>query len=246
MGARKGRVLIGTSGWHYDHWRGPFYPDDLPEDRWLAFYRQRFSTVEINNSFYQLPSRATLEAWREEVPRRFVFAAKASRYITHMKKLKDPAEPLGNFFERMEALGDRLGPILFQLPPRWKANPERLEAFLTELPRGRRCAFEFRDESWFAPEAYEVLAARGAAFCIYELAGRTSPREVTADFAYVRLHGPASEKYRGRYDRRTLGGWAGAFAAWNRQGKDVYCYFDNDQDGYAAINAGELQEMVGG
>lgn len=237
-----GEIYIGTSGWHYDHWRGPFYPEDLPSAQWLAYYTEQLHTAEINNTFYQLPEASTFEAWYEAVPSSFIFAVKANRYITHMKKLKDPAEPVGNLMERVRLLDDKLGPILFQLPPNWHLNAERLDAFLDTLPEGYRYAVELRDPTWLAEPAYDALAAHNAAFCIYELSGRVSPKEVTADFVYVRLHGPDGA-YQGSYDTQTLSGWAGAFSTWLRQGKDVYCYFDNDQSGYAVQNALELQSM---
>lgn len=236
-------IHIGTSGWHYDHWRGPFYPEDLAKKEFLSFYRQHFNTVEINNSFYQLPSKKTLAEWRESVPAGFIFAVKGSRYITHMKKLKDPGQSLPPLLERLQVLGDRLGPILFQLPPRWHFNAARLEAFLTALPPDYRYALEFRDPSWLHQEAYRLLRKKGAAFCIYELAGRLSPKEVTADFVYIRLHGPEGA-YQGCYDKQTLAGWAGAISAWTGRGLTVFAYFDNDEAGYAAQNALELQEML--
>ena len=237
------RLHIGTSGWHYAHWKGPFYPRGLADEELLAWYAESFQTAEINNSFYRLPTAETFAAWRETVPEGFIFAVKASRFITHMKKLKDPAEPLGTFLGRASILGEKLGPILFQLPPRWKRNAGRLRSFLEELPGEYRYAFEFRDESWFDPEIYKPLAEHGAAFCIFELAGALSPREVTADFAYIRLHGPG-DAYQGEYGRKGLAPWAEAIAAWTRQGKDVFCYFDNDQSGFAPRDARRLQEMM--
>jgi uncharacterized protein YecE (DUF72 family) len=239
-----GLIHIGTSGWHYDHWRRPFYPEDLTQKAFLTFYQQRFHTVEINNSFYQLPSEKTLFDWRESVPPGFIFAVKGSRYITHMKKLKDPGQSVPPLLERIQSLGDRLGPILFQLPPRWRFNEERLGAFLEALPRDYRYALEFRDPTWLNQEVCRLLRKHSAAFCIYELAGRISPKEVTADFVYIRLHGPG-DAYQGRYDRQTLAGWAGAISTWTAQGLTVFCYFDNDEAGYAALNALELQEMLG-
>ncbi len=236
-------IHVGTSGWHYEHWEGPFYPQGLPSSDWLAYYRDDLSTVEINNTFYQLPDEETLRTWRDAVPERFVFAVKASRYITHMKKLKDPREPVDTFFSRIQLLGEHLGPILFQLPPNWHFNGPRLDAFLRALPADQRVAFELRDPDWLNQEAYEILADHGAAFCIYDFQGRQSPRHVTADFVYVRLHGPYGA-YRGKYDTGTLAGWAGAFTAWRSEGKDVYCYFDNDEAGYAVQNALELQAML--
>ncbi len=239
----EGSIYIGTSGWHYDHWEGPFYPPDLPKDAFLAHYAERFCTVEINNSFYRLPTEKTLARWREATPDDFVFSAKASRYLTHMKKLKEPEEPLERLFGRLSVLGDKLGPILFQLPPRWKVNVERLGDFLKALARDHRYAFEFRDPSWFDGRVYEMLAERGDSFCVYDLAGRTSPKEVTADFVYVRLHGPEGA-YQGRYGAERLAGWAGAFSAWLKEGLEVYCYFDNDEAGYALQDASRLRQMM--
>jgi uncharacterized protein YecE (DUF72 family) len=237
------RIHIGTSGWHYDHWKGPFYPRETSGRDMLAYYAQHLETVEINNSFYRLPGERTLAQWRDTVPEGFLFAVKASRYITHMKKLRDSEEPIAAFMERMRVLGDKLGPILFQLPPRWKLNLERLRSFIDMLPQGYRYAFEFRDPSWLDGEVYEVLSKRNAAFCIYELSGWLTPRKVTADFVYVRLHGPG-DAYEGDYGQQTLAGWAGAFSTWSKKGLDVYCYFDNDQGGYAALNALSLWSML--
>jgi uncharacterized protein YecE (DUF72 family) len=245
MGREKTGCHIGTSGWNYPHWKKRFYPSEIPSSRWLHYYAGRFSTVEINNSFYRLPSEETFVKWREGVPEGFTFAVKASRYITHMKKLKEPIESLEQFLRRVQLLEDRRGPLLFQLPPRWSRNSERLKEFLEALPAGLPCAFEFRDRSWFHEETYRALEAHNAALCIYELAGESSPRRVTADFVYVRLHGPG-DAYQGSYDTVTLAGWAGALTSWTRQGRAVYCYFDNDQNAYAAHNALELARMVEG
>jgi len=185
---RSGGLCIGTSGWSYPHWRGPFYPEDLPGERMLEYYAGHFHSVEINNSFYQLPQEQSLWRWCDAVPRDFVFAAKASRYITHMKKLRDPQASTRGFLQRMETLGRRLGPILFQLPPRWHFNEARLAGLLECLPDRHRYAFEFRDHSWHVQRCYRLLQWHNAAFCIYDLDGFVSPRQVTADFVYVRLH----------------------------------------------------------
>jgi uncharacterized protein YecE (DUF72 family) len=237
------RSYIGTSGWHYDHWKGPFYPSGVPEKDFLGYYAGRFGTAEINNSFYRLPERETLLRWRSAVPEGFVFSVKASRYLTHMKKLKDAQEPLERLLDRVDALEDKLGPILFQLPPRWRSNPERLQGFLEALPEGRRYAFEFRDRSWFDEKTYELLRRHGSSFCLYDLDGKTSPEVMTADFAYVRLHGPDGP-YRGRYGAERLAEWAGTFSAWLKEGLDVYCYFDNDEAGYAVQDALEMARMM--
>ncbi|MBI4774439.1 MAG: DUF72 domain-containing protein [Deltaproteobacteria bacterium] len=174
-----GTIHIGTSGWHYHHWKGPFYPDYLSAEDMLPYYSGRFHTVEINNSFYRLPKKTTLERWKETVPPDFVFSLKASRYITHMKKLKDPSKGVPPLLEAAGVLGEKLGPVLFQLPPRWRMNPERLDPFLQFLSSDFRYAFEFRDPSWFADAVYETLAKHGAAFCIYHMEERLSPKEVT-------------------------------------------------------------------
>jgi uncharacterized protein YecE (DUF72 family) len=240
-----GHIHIGTSGWHYDHWVGPFYPSGMRPEAFLAHYAHSFRTTEINNTFYRLPRPETLAAWRDRTPQGFIFACKASRYITHMKKLRDPEVSCRRFLEAVEVLADKLGPILFQLPPRWRVDPGRLMAFLAALPRRRRFAFEFRDDSWFAPEVYRLLRRSDAAFCIYELAGRRAPVEITADFVYLRLHGPGGP-YQGRYDDRALAAWAARILMWRKAGHDVYCYFDNDERGHAARDARRLIEMVEG
>lgn len=239
----QGRIHVGTSGWHYDHWRGPFYPTSSPKNRMLEHYADRFSTVEINNTFYSLPATKTLAGWRDRTPDGFVFSVKASRYITHRKKLKDPDQSLPRFFESITALGDKTGPVLFQLPPRWRANPDRLETFMDHLPEGFRYTFEFRDPSWLDEPVFEILRRHNAALCIYDLDGFTSPRTVTADFVYIRLHGPEAA-YEGHYDTQTLSGWAGAIHAWADKGREVFCYFDNDEAGNAVTDALALKGMV--
>ncbi len=240
---RRSAVHIGTSGWHYPHWQGPFYPKTLNKKDFFAYYAERFDTVEINNSFYRLPEPQTLETWRDQAPDGFRFSVKASRYITHMKKLKDPEDAAALFFDRIVMLEDKGGPVLFQLPPNWRVNAARLEDFLAALPPEFRCAFEFRDKSWFTDAVFGALEKYNAALCLYAMGDYASPRETTADFVYVRLHGPG-EKYEGKYEVNALSGWAGAFSSWAASGKDVYCYFDNDENGYAALNALELKEMM--
>lgn len=238
-------IHIGTSGWHYPHWCGSFYPDELGKKDWLHYYAEQFHTVEVNNSFYQLPSPETLKQWQDTVPNDFVFTLKASQYITHKKKLKEAQATVSNLLERVNVLGEQLDVILFQLPPRWHCNSKRLRECLAALNTEYRYAFEFRDRSWHNSEVYEILAQYGVAFCIYDLGGHLSPKEVTADFVYLRLHGPQGY-YQGQYDSQTLAGWAGEFSTWTKQGRDIYCYFDNDESGYAAQDALRLQDMVKG
>ncbi len=234
---------IGTSGWHYKHWIGPFYPRGLSASNMLAWYAERFETVEINNSFYRMPSEAAVRKWAETVPPDFRFAVKASRYITHMKKLKDPEAALQRFLPVVEGLRRKLGPILFQLPPQWPPDLERFSAFLDALPPRHRYAFEFRNPEWHADPVYRLLEKRRAAFCIFDMAGFASPVRITAKFAYVRLHGPGG-KYQGRYSRRELERWAGTIERWRLA--DVFVYFDNDERGFAVRNAAELQRMLAG
>lgn len=242
---KHGRIYIATSGWHYAHWIGPFYPAGLSKSRLLEHYIKHFNSVELNNSFYRLPETETFERWRELVPPDFIFSVKASRLITHSKKLKDPVAPLNNLLERAGALGEKLGPILFQLPPGWRLNAERLRGFLEALPEGRRYAFEFRNPSWFDKAVYDLLKEHHCAFCIYEFDYLLSPREVTTDFVYIRLHGPTG-KYRGQYTDEVLSDWAGFVKGRAKESLDVYCYFDNDEAGYAALDAMRLKSMVEG
>ena len=243
MKDRIGKVHVGTSGWHYKHWIGPFYPPDMRPPKMLRWYAERFDTVEINNSFYRLPATTAVETWCRETTAEFCFAVKASRYITHNRKLTDPESAQEKFISLVEKLGRRLGPILFQLPPSWKVNAERLDNFLAALPRSHRYVFEFRNPTWNVPPVYEILRGHNAAFCVYELAGFQSPIEITADFTYVRLHGPGN-KYQGDYSRQVLRRWAQRIEEWRSELKHVFVYFDNDQAGFAPKNALELKRMV--
>jgi uncharacterized protein YecE (DUF72 family) len=238
-----GIVRIGTSGWHYPHWRGPFYPEKLPASKMLDHYTQYFDTVELNNTFYRLPVKTGVESWDQSTPKGFTFSAKGSRYLTHMKKLKDPEPGIAKFFERLEPLGSKLGPIVFQLPPWWEANAERLDYFLAVLPPRRRYAFELRNPSWLTGEIYRILRRHRAAFCIYEIAGAKSGFEITANFTYVRLHGPDGA-YQGSYSGATLKLWADRIREWQRDLRAVYVYFDNDQAGYAVKNAQSLKHLL--
>ena len=236
-------IRIGTSGWHYKRWLGNFYPPRTPASKMLGYYFERFDTVELNNSFYHLPNRPALESWRDSTPAGFCFAVKGSRFLTHMKKLKDPEQGLKRFFDAVEILGEKLGPILFQLPPNWELDLERLRIFVECLPKEHRYAFEFRNASWSVERTYELLARHNIAYCIFDLAGVQSPVEVTANLAYVRLHGPGG-KYQGSYSEETLQEWATRIRKWRRKLKAVYVYFDNDQAGYAAANALMLKTLL--
>jgi uncharacterized protein YecE (DUF72 family) len=238
----QGMVHVGTSGWHYPHWRGCFYPEKLAAFRMLEFYARHFDTVELNNTFYRLPNG--METWRTTTPRGFCFAAKGSRFLTHMKKLKDAEIGIGRFFERIDQLKPKLGPIVFQLPPFWDVNAERLEHFLDALPKRHRYAFELRNPTWHCETVYRILRKYNAAFCIFEIAGIASECQITASFTYVRLHGPGGA-YRGSYSRGALQRWAARVKEWQKQLDATYIYFDNDQAAYAVANALSLKKLLG-
>jgi uncharacterized protein YecE (DUF72 family) len=236
-----GKIHIGTSGWVYKHWKGNFYPPELRERDWLTFYARHFDIVELNNTFYRLPPESAVHAWRETSPPGFRFAVKGSRFITHMKKLKDPALALERFFSRADLLGPKLGPILFQLPPQWPPDIARFAAFLEALPGGNRYTFEFRHPGWNHPEIERLLRMANAAVCIFHLAGFQSPIGHTADFTYVRLHGPGG-KYAGSYPDNDLQVWAKRLREWDLT--DAYIFFDNDEAGHAPANAARLRELT--
>ena len=236
-------VRVGTSGWHYKHWVGRYYPEKTSGAKMLGLYVRDFDTVELNNSFYRLPKPETMRAWRDAVPEGFVFAVKASRYITHNLKLKNPQNALDKFLPVAAELGVKLGPILFQTPPSWKVNVGRLEEFLGALPRELRYAFEFREPSWMCDAVYAVLRKFDAALCLYEIAGYQAPMVETASWNYVRLHGPGG-KYQGSYSDEALDGWRKQLWRWRAEGRGSYVYFDNDEAGHAAANAMTLKRMV--
>jgi uncharacterized protein YecE (DUF72 family) len=240
---RQGKIYIGTSGWHYKHWAGRFYPRGIKETDQLSYYVKFFKTVELNNSFYHLPLPGTFKNWKNATPKNFVFAVKGSRFISHLKKLNVDRKSIGKFFKNVSKLDEKLGPVLFQLPPKWKLNLGRFETFLSRLPVKHSYSFEFRDHSWYNKEVNDLLTKHNAAFCIYELAGHLSPITVTADFVYIRLHGPGA-KYSGSYSDSALKKWMTRIMTWKEEGIDVYIYFDNDQLGYAAFNALRLQELI--
>jgi uncharacterized protein YecE (DUF72 family) len=233
---------IGCSGWQYKHWRGDFYPDKLPQHRWLAYYAARFNTVEINNTFYRLPEAAVFSKWEEQAPPGFLYAVKASRFLTHMKKLKDPEEPIDRFLQRARDLHATLGPVLFQLPPRWPLNIERLRGFLTALPPRYRYVIEFREPSWYADEVYALLERHRVALCLHDMSGSISGKLVVGPFVYVRFHGV--EKYSGSYADRTLDEWADWLSDRMKAGIPVYAYFNNDTGGHAPRDAARLRERI--
>lgn len=238
----RGNLRIGTSGYQYDHWRGVLYPEDLPKIHWLERYAEEFNTVEINNTFYGLPAPETFDNWREAVPEGFQYVLKFSRYGSHLKKLKDPDGTIRTFMERARRLKQKLGPVLVQLPPNWRANPERLQAFLRTAPSDQRWAVEFRDPSWLCEQVYDVLREHGAALCIHDMIP-DHPQVVTAHWVYLRFHGEGDG---GDYDQRTLAGAAERINTHLDENRDVYAYFNNDAHGYAVENAKALEQHVAG
>jgi uncharacterized protein YecE (DUF72 family) len=240
--AARPELRIGCSGWQYRHWRGNFYPSELAQSQWLEYYATQFDTVEINNTFYRLPEPPAFTSWRARAPKSFLYAIKASRFLTHMKKLKDPQEPLDRLFERVRLLGAHLGPVLYQLPPRWTVDVDRLATFLRTLPRRRRHVIEFRDPSWYTDEVFALLARHRVACCLHDMAGSAIAGRLEGPFVYVRFHGPV--RYGGRYDDDTLNAWAHWFAARLREGQPVFAYFNNDVGGHAPRDAVRLRQKV--
>jgi uncharacterized protein YecE (DUF72 family) len=239
------RVLIGTSGYVYADWRGRFYPSGVPVRDWLRVYAARFPTVELNSPFYRLPRAATFRAWARAVPPGFVFAVKASRFLTHVKRLRDPGPPLTLFMRRARGLGDRRGPILFQLPARFHLDLERLDAFLAALRRRRigRVALEVRHASWLTDVVFERLGRANVALCLHDWREQPVTGPLTADFVYVRRHG-TRRRYGGTYTERMLREDAARIGQWRARGKDVFVYFNNDARAAAVRNARRLAELA--
>jgi uncharacterized protein YecE (DUF72 family) len=240
-------LRIGCSGWNYAHWRnGVFYPPRLASRRWLAFYARHFDTVEINSTFYRLPRSSAVARWVEETPSDFLFAVKVSRYVTHVKRLVDVQEHLPLLYERIEPLlgSPKLGPFLWQLPPTFRCDLDRLAATLEHLDDGHRHAFEFRHPSWFRGETYGLLREHGCALVIADRpeVHDFQAHELTADFTFVRFHAGTRGR-NGNYSQTELREWAERLARWASE-VDVYAYFNNDWEGFAVQNARDLQAML--
>jgi uncharacterized protein YecE (DUF72 family) len=244
MGTKRPQIRIGCSGWIYEHWRARFYPEYSSPQTWFGIYSRVFDTVEINNTFYRLPSPSVFKGWRTQAPDGFCYAVKVSRYVTHMKKLKDAAEPLNRFIDRARLLEERLGPLLYQLPPRWRVNLPRLEEFLELLPEDLMHVFEFREPSWLTDEVFKLLAQKRICFCTHDMPGVSTDRRVTGESAYVRFHG-AERKYRGGYPEAVLRDWWLWMKGQIRDGKDVYVYFNNDAEAHAVFDGMKLKQLAG-
>jgi len=244
-GKASGGLLIGTSGWTYDGWRGPFYPKELPKKDWLAWYATRFPTAEINGSFYRTPSLEAVKAWRDRTPKHFCFAFKASKFITHWKRLTETCENSIALLEtRLKALSPKVGAVLFQLPPQFAKNRERLASFLKMLPRRHRYAFEFRHQSWYDDDVLDLLRERDVSLCLSDHHDAPAPWQVTAHHVYVRGHGPGG-RYRDNYPDQTLRAWARHMRTWRCQRRTVFVYFDNDHKSAAPQDAKRLMELLG-
>jgi uncharacterized protein YecE (DUF72 family) len=240
-----GRIWIGTSGWTYEGWRGRLYPRKLAKKEWLRFYATQFSTAEINGSFYRTPSLDAVRCWREQTPEDFLFAWKASKFITHWKRLTEKCEnSIALLHTRLRVLGPKAGVVLFQLPPHFGKNAERLDSFLHMLPARCRYAFEFRHPSWYDDEILGILRAHDVALCISDHADAPAPWKITARHVYIRGHGP-SGRYHGSYPDRTLRRWADTALRWQAERCSVFVYFDNDQKAAAPADALRLMRMIG-
>ena len=237
-----GSVRIGTSGFYYEHWRGAFYPEKLPKSRFFAYYAEHFDTVELNATFYHLPKAKTIEHWKNLAPEGFLFALKAYRGITHYTRLKDPKECY-RFLHLVKPLRPHLGPILLQLPPSLHKDTDLLASFFHTLPRGYRCAVEFRHESWYSDEIYELLRRYEVAMCLHDFAKKRTPLVTTADFVYIRFHG-TNGRYAGSYDDATLQKWAAKIEEFRTKGLAIYCYFNNDFEGAAVRDAMRLRSLL--
>ena len=240
MASPRGEFRVGTSGYQYDHWKKSFYPEELPKKHWFAHYARYFDTVEINNTFYRLPSGKVFDGWRKQAPPGFCYVLKFSRYGSHVKRLKEARASTKRFLQVARRLRKFLGPILVQLPPNWNVNTDRLQQFLKVVPGSLRWAFEFRDPSWLCEEVFAILRRHKAALCIHDMI-EDHPRRITTDWVYLRFHGdhysgsytPGALKAQARWIKRQLG-----------DGKDVFAYFNNDAQGYAVSNAIQLRQYV--
>jgi uncharacterized protein YecE (DUF72 family) len=238
-------IYVGTSGWSYAHWDTVFYPSDVKGRDRITYYSQHFDTVEINYTFYHLPREQTIKNWKNQVSKNFLFSIKASRYITHLKRLQECEPSVTKFFENIKHLNEKLGPILFQLPPSFKMEYEHLEEFLKLLPKNFDYTFEFRHPSWYVDEIYDLLKKYKVALCITDLGGKLSPIVTTADFTYIRLHGP-TKAYKGSYGEKKVNEWKEKLLTFKKQKISSYCYFDNDEKGYAIQDATLLKSLLEG
>ncbi len=235
-------IRIGTSGWVYNHWRTLFYPIELKQSEWFPYYAQHFDTVEINYSFYRLPNESVFDKWKKQAPSGFIYTLKFSRFLTHVKKLRDPEQPLHTFLYRADHLTETLGPILYQLPPSWEINLSRFQSFIEVLPKNYQHVIEFRNPSWLTENVFQLMRQHHISHCIHDKLEFDSPLPITASPIYIRLHGDSAPH--GDYQDRFLKKWAEQIGDWHKQSYDVYIYFNNDFEGYALKNAMSLKKLL--
>jgi uncharacterized protein YecE (DUF72 family) len=237
------KYYVGCSGWHYEHWRGLYYPRELPKPKWLSFYARQFSTVELNNSFYHLPSEKAFSIWRESTSDDFIFAVKMSRFITHIKRLKNIGSAVENFVSRAGLLAEELGPLLYQLPPSMKRDDELLQSFLSTLPSKHQHVIEFRHESWIDEAVFDILRIHNVGLCVFDVPGLSCPLVATSDFAYIRFHG-SEGLYSSSYSDEELTRWANRIGQLGQNVKASYIYFNNDAEAFAVENAIKLKNLL--
>ena len=237
------KYYVGCSGWHYEHWRGLYYPQELAKTKWLSFYAKQFTTVELNNSFYHLPSEKAFNTWRESTPDDFVFAVKVSRFITHIKRLGNVGTSVDSFLSRAALLKEELGPLLYQLPPSMKRNDELLDNFLSTLPSEYRHVIEFRHESWIDEEVFNTLRSHNVGLCVFDMPGLSCPLVATSDFVYIRFHG-SEGLYSSSYSDEELAQWAEWIARLGQNVRASYIYFNNDAEAFAVTNAIKLKSLL--
>ncbi len=234
---------VGCSGWHYEHWRGIYYPKELPKSKWLSFYAQQFDTVELNNSFYRVPSEKAFKTWRESTPEDFIFAVKVSRFITHIRRLRNLGSAVENFLLRAAFLKEKLGPVLYQLPPSMKRNDELLQNFLSTLPSKYQHVIEFRHESWIDEAVFDILRRHNVGLCVFDMPGFSCPLVATSDFAYIRFHG-SEGLYSSGYSDEELTRWAMRIVGLGQRIEASYIYFNNDAEAFAVENAMTLKNLL--
>ncbi len=237
------KFYIGTSGWHYEDWRDKFYPGTMPKVKWLEYYSGKFQSVELNNTFYRRPSEAAVENWCKSCPPGFIFSVKANRFITHIKRLKNCEEALKNFILKVSILKEKLGPLLYQLPPSIKRNDDLLVSFLSGLPAGYKHVIEFRHESWLTEDVFNIMRKHNTGLCVFDLPAFTCPLLYTSDYMYIRFHGSDS-LYSGKYSEKVLSDWAAGIAAIAEKLNYVYIYFNNDVSGFALDNAATIRDYL--
>jgi len=239
----KFNIRIGTSGWYYSHWSGLFYPAKLPKTKWFQYYAKHFDSVEVNNTFYQLPKQQSVKKWYVQAPKNFIYTVKANRYITHIKRLKDTPEALERFFKTVDLLKQKLGPVLYQLPPSLQKDLDLLGGFIRLLPKNRIAVFEFRHESWYSEDTFELLNQFNVGFCVHDMPAKQTPRIITGNIIYIRFHS-STGRYSGNYTKSALKNRVHWLKKQNKKARRIYIYFNNDFNAFAVENAKQIKEQI--